>query len=139
MKILIFTINNNRYGLDISYIHEAIRRQKITPLAKAGVYVAGMTEVRGNIYTCVDLSGVLFDRQSNWSEQQIFLLTSNNDKLVAFIVDNAENVIEINEDDISKSALPLIATKNNTIQGIFRHNDDLISILDANVLIKTFV
>ena len=67
MLVMIFKVNNQFFGIDITYLHEVIKYQKITPIQDSGTYVAGVTDVRGKLYTCVDINGILYDKRSSWS------------------------------------------------------------------------
>lgn len=129
---MIFKVNNQFFGIDITYLHEVIKRQKITPIQSNNIYIAGITDIRGKIYTCVDISGVLYDKRSNWSKDQLFLLTYYNDSLIAFIIDNVESVINIDEDSFDFSFKQM--TPNNTVEAIFKYNNNLVSLLDVQSL-----
>lgn len=129
MIVLLFKINNNDYAIDIAYVHEIIQRQRITPISSQKVYIAGVTDVRGKVYTCVDLSGVLFNKRGEWSKNQLFLLTSCNNNLISFIVDMADGVVNIDESEVMVSNMAF--TNNTALEGIFRHNNSLVGLLDV--------
>ena len=132
MVVMIFKVNNQFFGIDITYLHEVIKRQRITPIQSNNIHIAGITDIRGKIYTCVDISGVLYDKRSNWSKDQLFLLTYYNDSLIAFIIYNVESVINIDEDSFDFSFKQM--TPNNTVEAIFKYNNNLVSLLDVQSL-----
>lgn len=41
MLVMIFKVNNQFFGIDTVYLHEVIKRQKITPIQDSSNYVAG--------------------------------------------------------------------------------------------------
>lgn len=129
---MIFKVNNQFFGIDITYLHEVIKRQRITPIQSNNIHIAGITDIRGKIYTCVDISGVLYDKRSSWSKDQLFLLTYYNDSLIAFIIDNVENVINIDEDSFDFSFKQM--TPNNTVEAIFKYDNNFVSLLDVQSL-----
>ena len=132
MVVMIFKVNNQFFGIDITYLHEVIKRQRITPIQSNNIHIAGITDIRGKIYTCVDISGVLYDKRSSWSKDQLFLLTYYNDSLIAFIIDNVENVINIDEDSFDFSFKQM--TPNNTVEAIFKYDNNFVSLLDVQSL-----
>lgn len=132
MLVMIFKVNNQFFGIDIKYLHEVIKRQKITPIQDSGTYVAGVTDVRGKIYTCVDINGVLYDKRSNWSKDQLFLLTCCNGSLISFIVDGAEHVVNIDEDSFDFSFKQM--SPNSSVEAIFKYDNNLVSLLDVQYL-----
>ena len=137
MLVLIFNINNNKYAVDVSYIHEAILRQGMTPMAGMADFVAGETNVRGTLYTCVDLSSMLFGIRGKWSKTQIFLLASCDNSYVSMIVDSVDNVITINEKDIDTSMLQFVHDDTRLMDGIFRYKDNLVSLVDIKSVVGT--
>ena len=132
MLVMIFKVNNQFFGIDITYLHEVIKRQKITPIQDSGTYVAGVTDVRGKLYTCVDINGILYDKRSSWSKDQLFLLTCCNNSLISFIVDGAENVINIDDDSFDFSFKQMIP--NSSVEAVFRYNNNLVLLLDVQSL-----
>ena len=132
MVVMIFKVNNQFFGIDIAYLHEVIKRQKITPIQDNDSYVAGVTDVRGRLYTCVDINGLLYDKRSNWSKDQLFLLTYCNDSLISFIVDGAEHVVNIDEDSLDFSFKKM--SPNSSVEAIFKYDNNLVSLLDIQYL-----
>ncbi len=103
MQILVFTINNNYYGLDTKYVDEVIVRQKLTPVPNSSDCVAGMTYVRESCYICIDLSNTLFKIRSKWSSTQKFLLTSYNNRLISYIVDEVIGIYTVDLNSIKSN------------------------------------
>ena len=132
MLVMIFKVNNQLFGIDITYLHEVIKRQKITPIQDSGTYVVGVTDVRGKLYTCVDINGILYDKRSSWSKDQLFLLTCCNNSLISFIVDSAENVVDIDDDSFDFSFKQM--TPNSSVEAVFRYDNSLVSLLDVQYL-----
>jgi purine-binding chemotaxis protein CheW len=54
-----FTVNNQLYGLDISYVREINRQMDSTPVPQATSYVHGLINLRGQIVTVLDLKSRL--------------------------------------------------------------------------------
>lgn len=132
MLVMIFKVNNQFFGIDITYLHEVIKRQKITPIQDSGTYVAGVTDVRGKLYTCVDINGILYDKRSSWSKDQLFLLTCCNNSLISFIVDSALNVVNIDDDSFDFTFKQM--TPNSSVEAVFRYENNLVSLLDIQNL-----
>lgn len=110
MQILVFTINNNYYGLDTKYVDEVIVRQKLTPVPNSSDCIAGLTYVRESCYVCIDLSNTLFKIRSKWSSTQKFLLTSYNNRLISYIVDEVIGIYTVDLNSI----------KSNNVFGVDR-------------------
>lgn len=132
LTVILFTVANNKYAIKIEYVHEAIARQRIVPTPSTSEYVAGMTDVRGKIYACIDIRGILFHERAEWSPNQIFLLTSVEDSLVSYIVDSVDSVIHIDGSKIESSMNKFMNAEEQTIDGVFYYENNLVPLLNMH-------
>lgn len=130
MQILVFTINNNYYGLDTKYVDEVIIRQKLTPVPNSSDCIAGMTYVRESCYICIDLSNTLFKVRSKWSDTQKFLLTSYNNRLISYIVDEVVGVYTIDLNSIKSNNV--FGVDKSLLKGFILENNTIITLLDLH-------
>ena len=130
MQVLVFTINNNYYGLDTKYVDEVIIRQKLTPVPNSSDCVAGMTYVRESCYICIDLSNILFKVRSKWSSTQKFLLTSYNNRLIAYIVDEVIGIYTIDLNSIKSN--DVFGVDRDLLNGFIFENNTIITLLDLH-------
>lgn len=130
MQILVFTINNNYYGLDTKYIDEVIVRQKLTPVPNSSDCVAGMTYVRESCYICIDLSNTLFKIRSKWSSTQKFLLTSYNNRLISYIVDEVIGIYTVDLNSIKSNNV--FGVDRDLLKGFIFENNTIITLLDLH-------
>lgn len=130
MQVLVFTINNNYYGLDTKYVDEVIIRQKLTPVHNSSDCIAGMTYVRESCYICIDLSDTLFKVRSKWSDTQKFLLTSYNNRLISYIVDEVVGVYTIDLNSIKSNNV--FGIDKSLLKGFIFENNTIITLLDLH-------
>lgn len=130
MQILVFTINNNYYGLDTKYVDEVIIRQKLTPVPNSSDCIAGITYVRESCYICIDLSNTLFKVRSKWSDTQKFLLTSYNNRLISYIVDEVVGVYTIDLNSIKSNNV--FGVDKSLLKGFILENNTIITLLDLH-------
>ena len=130
MQILVFTINNNYYGLDTKYVDEVIIRQKLTPVPNSSDCIAGMTYVRESCYICIDLSNTLFKVRSKWSDTQKFLLTSYDNRLISYIVDEVVGVYTIDLSSIKSNNV--FGVDKSLLKGFIFENNIIITLLDLH-------
>lgn len=130
MQVLVFTINNNYYGLDTKYVDEVIIRQKLTPVPNSSDCIAGMTYVRESCYICIDLSDTLFKVRSKWSDTQKFLLTSYNNRLISYIVDEVVGVYTIDLNSIKSNNV--FGVDKSLLKGFIFENNTIITLLDLH-------
>ena len=130
MQILVFTINNNYYGLDTKYVDEVIVRQKLTPVPNSSDCIAGMTYVRESCYICIDLSNTLFKVRSKWSDTQKFLLTSYDNRLISYIVDDVVGIYTIDLNSIKSNSV--FGVDRDLLKGFIFENNTIITLLDLH-------
>lgn len=128
MQVLVFTINGNYYGLDIKYVDEIILRHGLTQASGTSECVAGLTYVMESCYTCIDLCNVLFKQRSKWSKTQKFLLTSYDNKLISYIVDEVVGVFSISTNDIKSSNV--FGVDISLLDGFIFKDNTIITLLD---------
>ncbi len=54
-----FEVGGRVYALDVTYIREVVRWQRVTPLPKAPVLIEGVIDLRGAVVPVVDLGRAL--------------------------------------------------------------------------------
>lgn len=130
MQVLVFTINGNYYGLDTRYVDEVVVRQKLTPVPNSSDCIAGMTYVRESCYICIDLSSTLFKVRSKWSDTQKFLLTSYDNRLMSYIVDEVVGVYTIDLNSVKSNNI--YGVDKNLLKGFIFENNTIITLLDLH-------
>lgn len=130
MQIIVFTINNNYYGLDTKYVDEVIVRQKLTPVPNSSDCIAGLTYVRESCYVCIDLSNTLFKIRSKWSSTQKFLLTSYNNRLISYIVDEVIGIYTVDLNSIKSNNV--FGVDRDLLKSFIFENNIIITLLDLH-------
>ena len=64
MMMLLFQLDEDRYGMDVNVVVEVIPRIPLQRLPRMPNYVAGLFNYRGNIVPVLDLAVMLNERQS---------------------------------------------------------------------------
>lgn len=131
-QYIVVMIGNEQYGIDISYIDNIIRMQKITRVPKVQYYFKGIISVRGEIVPIMsirkrmDLEDDVFTNAS-----RIIILKIEELGSLGIIVDEVKEVVNLSEEQIEK-----VSNKGNFINGIGTHGDELISLLEINAIIE---
>ena len=136
MKVLIFTVDNRKYAINIGCVPEAVSYQPVIATPKQGDFVEGLVDIRGKLYTCINLHKMLFNKQLETNEGKLFLLTEIDDKLLALLIDDVSTVYDITEEDIDKNVLTVAQSQERYLDGIFRYEDSLCGILNLSTLVE---
>lgn len=136
-QYIVVNIGNEHYGIDISYVDNIVRMQRITRVPKAQSYFKGVINLRGEIIPVMSIRlkfGIEEDETTNAT--RIIIIKFDSGSAVGIIVDEVKEVVMLEEENISKINSE-IGDKNGFIIGIGKHGDDLISLLNiSNVIIE---
>ena len=135
-QCIVVKIGSEQYGIDISYVDNIVRMQKITRVPKAQTYFKGIINLRGEIVpvmsirTRMDLEPDVFTDVT-----RIIILKLEEHGVLGLIVDEVKEVVTLGPDEIDKVAYDARNSKSNFINGVGKHGEELISLFDTNSII----
>ena len=135
-QFIVVKIGSEQYGIDISYVDNIVRMQKITRVPKAQAYFKGIINLRGEIVpvmsirTKMDLEPDVFTDVT-----RIIILKLEEHGVLGLIVDEVKEVVTLGPDEIDKVAYDSKNNKSNFINGVGKHGEELISLFDTNSII----
>lgn len=132
-KYLIFSLNKERYAIDLLNVKEIIGPIQITPVPRVPSFYKGIINLRGEIISIVDLKDKLSSGQSkyesNENKKHSIIIVDLSDALLGVIVDDVEAVTGMGADEIEMNTDAQNANKH--VKGIARpQKGSLILILD---------
>lgn len=134
-QYIVVMVGNEQYGIDISYIDNIVRMQKITRVPKVQYYFKGIISLRGEIVPIMsirkkmDLEDDVFTNAS-----RIIILKLEEMGSIGIIVDEVKEVVNLSDDEIEKAS-----NNGKFINGIGKHGDELISLLEINAIVEETV
>ncbi len=100
-RFLTFYLEDEVYGVHISDVKEIIAMMKTTPVPKTPKFIQGVMNLRGNIIPVVDMR-LKFDMPSIPAHMYTaIVIIKLDEKLIGFIVDKVEEVINVDDDHLS--------------------------------------
>jgi len=136
-KFLTYFLSEEQYGIEIGQVREIIAMMKITPVPKTPHYISGVINLRGSIIPVVDTRKRFEMEDMEYTEQTAIIIIEIKKMSIGFIVDKVEEVLAIEDENISEP--PKFGTNVNTefIKNMARHNDAVIMIMDMEKLFET--
>jgi purine-binding chemotaxis protein CheW len=133
-QILVFTLDEPKYALDLAAVERVVRAVEITPLPKAPEVVQGLINVQGQIVPVVDVRKRLHlpPREMHLDDQFIIARTSR--RWVALVVDSVVGIRVLADQEMvsAEQALPCA----EYIQGVAKLADNLVLICDLDQFVS---
>jgi len=135
-QYIVIKIGNEQYGIDIQYVDNIVRMQKITRVPKAQEYFKGVINLRGEIIPVMSLR-LRFDLDADQytNKSRILILKVEAQGAVGIIVDEVREVVTLDTDTIEKVSYDANDDRMNYLVGIGKFNDSLISLLNIQGII----
>ena len=131
MQYIVVGIGNEKYGIDISYIDNIVRMQKITRVPKVQSYIKGVINLRGEIVPVMSIRKKMgLDEDVITDVSRIIILKLEEKGSIGVIVDEVREVITLNMAEVEKQA-----SKDGFINGIGKNNGELISLFEINAIV----
>ena len=130
MQIVVFSLDEPRYALDLSTVERVVSAVEITPLPRAPEIVLGVINMQGQVVPVVDVRKRfrLPEREVNIDDRFIIARTSR--RVVALVADDVVGVQRLGDRQIvsAEQALPFA----EYIKGVAKVEEDLVLIYDLD-------
>ncbi|MFN7036984.1 MAG: chemotaxis protein CheW [Bellilinea sp.] len=136
-QLVVFELENEKYGVDIASVEGIIKMQEITRLPHAPEFIEGITNLRGTIVPVVDLRtrfGLL--RKEPTRDTRIVIANMDSSK-VGIIVDAVTQVIRVPEDKIEPPPQMSVTINSAFIKNIAKLESELVILLDLGKVLST--
>ena len=132
MQCVVFELETESYGVDITAIESIIKMQEITKLPHAPAFMEGITNLRGAIVPVLDLRKRFgMDRREPTRDTRIVIANMRGTK-VGLIVDAVSQVIRIPEDAIEPPPQMSVTVNSAFIKSVAKLENELIILLDLD-------
>ncbi|MDF2523258.1 MAG: chemotaxis signal transduction protein [Clostridiales bacterium] len=134
-KFLTFTLGNESYGIEISYVTEIIGIQPVTEVPELPEYIRGIINLRGKIIPVMDVRIRFKKPFREYNDRTCVIVIDIKDVSIGLIVDSVSEVLSIPESEIV--APPDVGKGGNKyIKGIGKVGSEVKLILDSDKLLN---
>jgi len=131
-QCVVFELQNESYGVDITAVESIIKMQDITILPHAASFIEGVTNLRGAIVPVIDLRKRFgMQLQAATRDMRIMIATMRGTK-VGLVVDAVSQVIRIPEEAIEPPPVMSMTVNSSFIRAIAKLEDQMIILLDLD-------
>lgn len=135
VQYIVVRLGDERYGIDISYIDNIVRMQRMTRVPKVASYIRGVINLRGEVVPVMSARVKMgLEEDVDTNSTRIIILKFEQQGYIGVVVDSVAEVVTLDTETIDK--VPYDNKDENFILGVGKAEDGLISILDLNALIS---
>lgn len=135
-QYIVVQIGSEKYGIDIRYVDNIVRMQKITRVPKAQVYFKGIINLRGEIVPVMSIRTKMgLDEDVITNASRIIILKLEEKGSLGVIVDQVCEVVTLSPDEIETNNINSSHVKDTFINGIGKNGDQLISLFEINSIV----
>lgn len=132
-QYIVVKIGSEQYGIDISYIDNIVRMQKITRVPLAQSYIKGVINIRGEVVPVMSIRTKMnLDNDVITDASRIIILKLEEKGAIGIMVDEVKEVVTLSEDEIERTS----NNQGNFINGIGKNGDELISLFEINAIVE---
>lgn len=135
IQYIVVKYGDEQFGIDIKYIDNIVRMQRITRVPKVPPYIKGVINLRGEVVPVVSLRlkmGLEEDEITKLT--RIIIVKLENGEAIGILVDSVKEVVTLDTRDIEKASYDSTEEKVNYISGIGKDKGELISLFDLNLV-----
>lgn len=137
MKVIVFQLEDKEYAIPVSHVQGIERLMHITRVPKTPNYVKGVINLRGVVTPIIDLRERFSLPASDNQDSTRIIIVSIKDTEVGFIVDSANDVVDINMKSIEPQPEVVGTVEEEFISGVARLNNRLLILLQLEKVLVT--
>jgi purine-binding chemotaxis protein CheW len=135
-QLVVFSLGNEAYGVDVEIIESIIKMQEITRLPHAPSFIVGVTNLRGAVVPILDLRkrfGMEFQKATRDTR---IIIVNMNETNIGMVVDAVTQVVQISTDSIEPPPQMAVTENSAFIKGIAKLDNLLIILLDLKKVLS---
>ena len=131
-----FYLEDQLFGLDVLCVQEVVRQQSFTRVPLAHRVVRGLSNLRGQIVTALDLRRRLDLPDLDESHEPMNVVVQTDEGPVSLLVDGIGDVLELPDEQFERPPETLRGPARDVIQGAYKLPSRLLTILDMNKIVS---
>ncbi len=129
VKVIVFNLGKEEYGVEVERVRTIERNQHITRVPKTPSFVKGVINLRGVVIPIIDLRGRFGLPETEYTDHTRIIIVNVKNIEVGFIVDSANDVVDVNEDIVEKPPELVGGIKAKYLRGVAKLGNRLLVLL----------
>lgn len=137
IKVIVFALANEEYGVEVDKVRTIERMMPLTRVPKTYDFVKGVINLRGVVIPVINLRGRFGIPEVEFTDSTRIIIIAINDMEVGLIVDSANDVIDVDSEQIQEPPEIVGGIRAKYLRGIAKIGERLLVLLNlAEVLNK---
>jgi purine-binding chemotaxis protein CheW len=132
VELATFYIGDALCGMDILKVQEINKLMEMTKVPQAPAYVMGILNLRGQIVTIIDLGKKLGLTSVEIDESSRNIIVNSDNEYIGLLVSKIGDVVEADWQRVEPPPANIGGVQGAFFKGVFKMQDRLIGILDAD-------
>ena len=134
-QFIVIRLGDEQFGIDIRYIDNIVRMQRMTRVPKVPEYLKGVINLRGEVIPVISIRLKMgYEPDEITKATRIIILKLEQEGNVGIIVDEVKEVVTLAGNEIEKLNYSNNDGKVRFTNAVGKHNGELISLLDLNMI-----
>lgn len=129
LKVIVFKLGHEEYGIEVDKVQAIERMMPITRVPKTFSFVKGVINLRGVVIPVIDLRGRFGLPETEYTDQTRIVIVAANDLEVGFIVDSANDVIDLDSDLIDSPPDVVGGVKAKYLDGVAKISEERLLVM----------
>ena len=136
IQYIVFSINQQSFGIEISKVKEVLSYRKITPLPQMKGFIKGIINLRGTIIPVFDLREKFNLPTEEYTQFNVIIVVEISGRVMGVIVDVISDVFEILPEEFQTTGNLPPNIRREYLKGVGKKGDEMIILLDMNHLLS---
>lgn len=137
-RFVLFTVAGAVYGVPETLVTEIGRVPKITMVPHTPPWLRGVTSLRGDVLSVIDLRTFLsLEPTSPHSGRMVVARLADEDFAVGILVDAVDQIASVPLEDVRPPASPVEGALAEFLTGVCRAGDRFVAVLDLDRLLRS--
>jgi len=136
-ELLVFTLGQEEYGIDILKVQEIRGYEAVTRIANAPPFIKGVVNLRGSIVPIVDLRIKFELGEPVYNAFTVVIILNVFQRTVGVVVDGVSDVIQLNEGELRAPPEFGSVVETTYIEGLGTQGERMVIIVDIERLMSS--
>jgi purine-binding chemotaxis protein CheW len=128
-KVIVFALGSEEYGVEVDKVRTIERMQPMTRVPKVPAFINGVINLRGVVVPIIDLRARFGLDHAEYNDNTRIIIVSAGEFEVGLIVDSANDVIDLDSDEINSPPEIVGGIKAKYLDGIARIGENRLLVL----------